>query len=680
MFACPHCQFENPIQNRFCQRCGNALRGLRAIVTPVKFSQAESCPPEPATPPESPAAIAAPPSAAEVNPPSLATMTVADLLTEKNHFKAAERYQLRHPQRAQQPLSADLVLDVIDCEPATEPPIAQHFDDALDATWEGAVADLIPPAAIPYWTLQENFFPMVPELQAAWQIANWTVIVIEDRSTWKTLADLAHAADIEPLELVHWFYEMVNLWEALKPFKAEASLLEPDNLKVDDDQILCIERLIYHEDDHPRPLQDLGKFWQSVLQAFPDHAVPPLRNLVADIGAGVVNNTAAIEEILANIAENLEPAPATDDLLDAPITQSTEMNMALPLEIVTTHSGNEKAVLALSDLIEEDYEEVGAAADTDLEGIDDSLEGIDDSFADLPTMALPMKLNRLEEHGRTHVGRQRKHNEDFFFAETQLQRVNTPSGTQLKAKGIYILCDGMGGHSGGEVASALAVKTLRDYFDEHWHTDLPDTTMVTEAILKANQVIFDQNEAEGRTGNARMGTTLVMVLIADTQALVAHVGDSRLYCLTRQGFDQVTVDHEVGQREVNRGVKPAIAYARPDAYQLTQALGPRNNDEVVPTVNTMPISQDTLLLLCSDGLSDNDLLENHLDSHIKPLLRSRNDLEEGVADLIDLANEHNGHDNITAIAVRIKMRPNLEAVQNSPAEPTSPPNLQSHEQ
>ncbi|MEM6437735.1 MAG: protein phosphatase 2C domain-containing protein, partial [Cyanobacteria bacterium P01_D01_bin.115] len=229
-------------------------------------------------------------------------------------------------------------------------------------------------------------------------------------------------------------------------------------------------------------------------------------------------------------------------------------------------------------------------------------------------------------------------------------------------------------------ASALAVQTLRDYFLEHWVAELPDETVIKDGILQANQAIFEQNEAEDRAGNARMGTTLVLLLVADHQAIVAHVGDSRLYLCTRQGLKQITVDHEVGQREVNRGVEPAIAYARPDAYQLTQALGPRDNDDVAPTITPFPITQDTLLLLCSDGLSDNDLLESHVKSHVEPMLRSRADLDEGIANLIDLANEHNGHDNITAIGVRVKLRPNLEAAQSmaesakpvdGPSEPTA---------
>jgi len=113
-----------------------------------------------------------------------------------------------------------------------------------------------------------------------------------------------------------------------------------------------------------------------------------------------------------------------------------------------------------------------------------------------------------------------------------------------------------------------------------------------------------------------------------------------------------------------RGVEPAIAYTRPDAYQLTQALGPRDSHGIMPSIQYLDIAEDTLLLLCSDGLSDNDLLDRYCDSHVTPLLRSHTDLDEGVAQLIDLANEHNGHDNITVVAIRLKLRPNLEDMPN----------------
>jgi protein phosphatase len=151
-----------------------------------------------------------------------------------------------------------------------------------------------------------------------------------------------------------------------------------------------------------------------------------------------------------------------------------------------------------------------------------------------------------------------------------------------------------------------------------------------------------------------------MVLIQDTEVAIAHVGDSRLYRFTRKGkLEQLTTDHEVGQREIQRGVDPELAYSRPDAYQLTQALGPRDEHFVKPDITYLELNEDALLLLCSDGLTDNELLTTYCHSHIEPLLSSQTNLEQGVSQLIDLANQHNGHDNITAVVIRAKVRPNL---------------------
>ncbi len=226
----------------------------------------------------------------------------------------------------------------------------------------------------------------------------------------------------------------------------------------------------------------------------------------------------------------------------------------------------------------------------------------------------------------------------------------------------------MGGHAGGEVASQLAAKTLIDYFAEHWpqpqadgkSLPLPAKAALIEAVKQANQAIYDINEKEERAGHERMGTTLVMVLLQNTDAVVVHVGDSRLYQHTRRtGLRQITTDHEVGQREIQRGVEPDIAYDRPDAYQLTQALGPRSQEDLMPSVSYLSFSEDALLLLCSDGLSDNNLVEDHLKSHIDPLTRGHKELEAGLNDLVNLANEVNGHDNISAIALRLQVSPDM---------------------
>ena len=157
-----------------------------------------------------------------------------------------------------------------------------------------------------------------------------------------------------------------------------------------------------------------------------------------------------------------------------------------------------------------------------------------------------------------------------------------------------------------------------------------------------------------------MGTTLVMALLRDTHCAIAHVGDSRIYRIGRKrGLEQLTLDHEVGQREVNRGVEAEIAYGRPDAYQLTQALGPRDNNYVRPEIQSLEITEDCLLLLCSDGLSDNRLIEQNWSQYLKPLISSSANLQDGLSKFINFANEHNGHDNITAVLIRIKLKSNF---------------------
>ncbi len=286
---------------------------------------------------------------------------------------------------------------------------------------------------------------------------------------------------------------------------------------------------------------------------------------------------------------------------------------------------------------------------------------LDEVGDDSPTVVLPMQLVNLDDAGRTDVGRQRNHNEDQFFIRTETFRQEGIQGRHVKAKGLYILCDGMGGHACGEVASAKTVKFLRNFFNDRWtDSQLPNEATIREAILAANTEIYSTNLSNESYGSGRMGTTLVLMLVQDTSVAIAHVGDSRAYRYTRKNrLEQLTLDHELGQVEILRGVDPDIAYSMPDAYQLTQAIGPRDNEFVYPDVRFLEVQEDTLFLLCSDGLSDNELLEEYQDSHVQPLLSSRTNVENGVVELIDLANEYNGHDNITVIAIRLKVKPNM---------------------
>ncbi len=268
---------------------------------------------------------------------------------------------------------------------------------------------------------------------------------------------------------------------------------------------------------------------------------------------------------------------------------------------------------------------------------------------------LNFRLLGIEAAAATDVGKQRDHNEDYYSIDTSFNQCCSPEGQSLEGRGLYILCDGMGGHAAGEVASKMTIDKLKEYWASHWNQDvLPSEEEIIAAIHYANQALFEVNQTNASAGSGRMGTTLVMVMLQDNQVAIAHVGDSRCYLLEASSSPvQITLDHEVGQREMLRGVEPEIAYGRPDAYQLTQAIGPRDRDSIFPDVQIFSLREDTLILIASDGLTDRDLVEENGEALLRPLINRQIPINQGVKQLVEFANGYNGHDNITAIAVRV---------------------------
>ncbi|MGB7443849.1 MAG: serine/threonine phosphatase [Coleofasciculaceae cyanobacterium] len=526
-------------------------------------------------------------------------------------------------------------VEVLDCQPLQksllEALTTQKYSDSSDPDSSDIPSSPnssnswkvlgIPEIARPYLSLQESYYPTMPEVHDAWQHEGEAVVLLENRSNWQLLSELWGNEELSPLQTLYWLDEIALLWEALEPWYCRQSLLEMDNLRVDEDLVLGLVCLYPEIETQQLTLKDLGQMWQALFKQSQRTQIAPLAVVFQKLCDNELTTVQELREHLEDIARSLQTTtsfPAPGDKL----------------------------------------EEEGFGNFENLEAGQTNFQNEGD---DLPTVILPMQLLSLDDSGCTDIGHQREHNEDYFGIETHLEKRETPLGRVLQARGLYILCDGMGGHDGGEVASAMAVETIKRYFQENWQDKLPNEDSVREAIHLANQTIYEVNQNDARSGSRRMGTTLVMILIEKTNAVIAHVGDSRLYRLTRKrGLELVTVDHEVGQREIIRGVTPKDAYSRPDAYQLTQALGPRSNQYVEPDVQYMELNEDTLFLLCSDGLSDNDLLETHWQTHLAPLLSSRANLDQGMLGLIDLANEHNGHDNITAILVRVKVRPNFE--------------------
>lgn len=621
MLTCPFCEFENPDSQRSCEQCGQTLQRWRVLAIPG---------------PEATATTSA-----------VLESTALDI---DGYLDCDRRYRLIASPTPIGVASASAPL-VIDCQPEANSPlhtlqVAWLETPTLDpATHPLAVG--VPPEAYPYLALQADHFPAVPEIHHAWQTPQHTLLLIEDRTLWLPLSMGWMAID-EPLQHIQWLFETTLLWQALAPWQGQATLLNPQRLTLNENSLLCLTQLDLISHQSPPPLKALGQMWQSVLSG--GQSLPPkVQALVSHLAAGTVTDIAQVQDILAEAAQDY-PLPESEGVTPCWVDEGDDDDVYVPIDSVVPDT----AIASM------------AADDSDLEpdAVFDTQELLDDDGGGLieaPTMVLPMKLAYLDDAGQTHVGQQRHHNEDWFFTQAQLHRVSGPQGSVLRAKGLYILCDGMGGHASGEVASQLAVRTLRDYLTQHWSSDrLPDQDTLTQAVATANQAIFDINQSNATSGVGRMGTTLVLVLVHNLDMVVVHVGDSRLYSYSKRlGLRQLTLDHEVGQREINRGVEPALAYARPDAYQLTQALGPRSQEDLVPSITYHQITEDTLLVLCSDGLSDNDLLERHADSHIVGLLRSKANLANGTSQLIDLANEKNGHDNITTILVRIKLQPDM---------------------
>lgn len=629
MLSCPQCQSENPVGNKFCQSCGTSLleKPCLSCNQPVSWGDYR-CP------------------HCDALTGTLRLAIVSGMLDPHQEFlDAHNRYQILDSTiRAS---ASVFELQVHDCDPLKLTTVPREI-----------------PLAQPYLALQTQFCQVVPMALDGWEEHDRTTLILESRSHFPLLADHLRTHKAIPLpQILHWFYKMVELWEALETLHLCQSLLELQNLRLDEDEVLCLERLYANVGSLDRSveqtpekiaqktsvptLKNLGTIWQMLLAQLGQTQSAVLHQLLQDIQSEVITTPVALRSRLKAIAHEIPVDSFASEIMSD--FSSSDFNPA------SATANLDPATL--------DPEEIAATRAVTIIPDDAEDEGDD------PTVVLPMQLFSLDDAGQTDIGRQRTHNEDCYGINTSVQKTQLSSGRVIHARGLYVLCDGMGGHASGEVASQLAVETLQSYFQEYWQeldgqklpAKLPSADKIRAAVQRANAVIYNQNQEGARSGSGRMGTTLVMVLIQDTEAVVAHVGDSRLYRYTRrQGLEQVTVDHEVGQREILRGVEPEIAYGRPDAYQLTQALGPRDEYFVNPDVQFFELNEDMVLLLASDGLTDNSLLENHWQSHVDPLLSSRANLDQGVSKLIDLANEYNGHDNITAIAIRVKVRPNLD--------------------
>ncbi len=274
----------------------------------------------------------------------------------------------------------------------------------------------------------------------------------------------------------------------------------------------------------------------------------------------------------------------------------------------------------------------------------------------------------------TDSGPSRDHNEDDCYP---------PSGELIVSetddrRTLAIVCDGIGGHPGGEIASPLAINTLSQRLEtlseslENWHPESINIEL-EEAACAANDVISQQNDRENRSDRQRMGTTLVMAKTFAHEMYITHVGDSRVYWVTKQGCHQVTQDDDLASREVRLGYSLyRNALQHRSSGSLVQALGISSSATLHPTIQRFVVDESCIFLLCSDGLSDYDRVDQYWQREIIPILEGSIDLPTAAARLIEIANTQNGHDNATIALVYCEVTPYPESGQTE----LSPPQLE----
>ena len=244
-----------------------------------------------------------------------------------------------------------------------------------------------------------------------------------------------------------------------------------------------------------------------------------------------------------------------------------------------------------------------------------------------------MTALRLEMAALTNTGRVRDHNEDSLFVDV--------------GQRIAVVCDGMGGHAGGHIASELAVDViihaLRSLRPADWLDEDAMIEGMKRAVFGANEHILSRSRVDPELFD--MGTTVVACAFMADRVVTANVGDSRIYRLTSDTIEQVSNDHSLVAERVRAGLMQADSdEAAMLANIITRALG---MDQVTVDITVEELQQGDTYLLCSDGLCD--MLR---DSEILTIVQHAASLHAAVIGLIDAANERGGHDNITAALIR----------------------------
>ena len=232
----------------------------------------------------------------------------------------------------------------------------------------------------------------------------------------------------------------------------------------------------------------------------------------------------------------------------------------------------------------------------------------------------------------TDIGRKRELNEDYIYTSGQ------PIGA---LPNLFIVADGMGGHKAGDYASMHTVdrfvEVIRELGEEHGVQDA-----INEAVTAANAYIYQRSRENSNL--IGIGTTLVLASCIGNEAIVANIGDSRLY-LVNDAMTQITRDHSLVEEMVTLGgIDREMARNHPDKNIITRAVGVK--EKVAADFFEVDLTKGDKLLLCSDGLTN--MLR---DEEIYQIIQDNKELEQAAKALVDAANENGGRDNIAVVLV-----------------------------
>lgn len=253
-------------------------------------------------------------------------------------------------------------------------------------------------------------------------------------------------------------------------------------------------------------------------------------------------------------------------------------------------------------------------------------------------IASPASSIRLTVGARSETGYVREENQDRM------------SGSQTSLGRLFIVADGMGGYTGGSYAAELTVQTIAECL-KNADTQLPPSQILKSALEEANRVVFERARSDN-SQYKKMGSTVVATLISDSQALIAHVGDSRAYLHRKGRLKRLTRDHTVGNHMIDMKIlTEKQAESHPDAQLLERGIGKSDTTHVEIT-GPLKLRPEDGVLLCSDGLcgyaSDAEIIHVLNQSNNESKQTRRHNYSQLLADrLVDLALEKGGEDNIT---------------------------------